>query len=203
MTETILKFAVTVVGAGGMGALLTYKLGNRKQDTTEFTALVIEYKTLVDGYKLEVVELRKNLEDLRDLLSAKGQEVTNLRYQLMVFEGSYFNLPLPMWMKDIKGRLIFMNESCQELILEPLGLKIEDYLGKTDLEFWDDKEFAKQFGPADAKVLRTKKPLEIVHTFLDANKEEVKARILKYPRFHGSEIIGIGGLIRHIIEDNG
>ena len=96
--------------------------------------------------------------------------------------------------------MIWMNKQAQELVLEPLGLDIEDYLGKTDVDFWEG-EFAKQFAKTDNKVIRTKKPLEVIHSFLDVNREEIKAMVLKYPRMQNNDVIGVGGLIKYIIDD--
>jgi hypothetical protein len=211
-TEVIVKLLGALGIGGAMGAIISGYFGNKnkqvdasvedkKTDIDATDRLVGHWETMLKPLRDRIIFLEKDREVERDSKLRLIHEVASLKNKLMVFESSHFDLPLPMWMKDVKGRMIFMNDSCQELILEPLGLKIEDYLGKTDIEFWG-KEYGSQFSRTDNKVLRSKKPLDAIHTILDSNKEETSVMVLKYPRFHGNEIIGVGGLIKYIIEDD-
>jgi len=211
-TEVIVKLLGALGIGGAMGAIISGYFGNKnkqvdasvedkKTDIDATDRLVGHWETMLKPLRDRIIFLEKDREVERDSKLRLIHEVASLKNKLMVFESSHFDLPLPMWMKDVKGRMIFMNDSCQELILEPLGLKIEDYLGKTDVEFWGE-EYGAQFSRTDNKVLRSKKPLDAIHTILDSNKEETSVMVLKYPRFHGNEIIGVGGLIKYIIEDD-
>tara|TARA_R110000772_G_scaffold128345_4_gene235959 strand:- start:669 stop:950 length:282 start_codon:yes stop_codon:yes gene_type:complete len=83
MMEAI-KLIGTVFGAGGTGAFLAYKLGNRKQDVTEFSSIVGEYRTLLIGFKKEIKELRTEVEELRLLLMDKHDEVAELKTELKI-----------------------------------------------------------------------------------------------------------------------
>ena len=202
--RTILGLVGSLLGGGALGAVIngyfTSQTEDKRTDLDATDRLVKHWEELLKPLRDRVDQLETALEDEREISSKYRTELSSLRNKLMIFESSHFDLPLPMWMKDVKGRMIFMNDVCQDLVLAPLNLNIEDYLGKTDSEFWGE-DFGKQFAKTDAKVLRTKKPLEVVHTFYDATNTEIKAMVLKYPRFHGNEIIGVGGLIKYIIDD--
>ena len=202
--STILGLVGSLLGGGALGAVIngyfTSQSEDKKTDLDATDRLVKHWEELLSPLRDRVVQLETALEDERRISSEYRTELSSLRNQLMIFENSHFDLPLPMWMKDAKGHMIFMNDACQELVLKPLDLNIEDYLGKTDVDFWEG-DFAKQFAKTDNKVIRTKKPLEVIHTFLDVNREEIKAMVLKYPRLQNNEVIGIGGLIKYIIED--
>jgi len=201
---TILGLVGTLLGGGALGAVITSyfnsKSEDKKTDVDATDRLVSHWEKMLAPLRERVTFLEAALEQEREDNADYRAEVSSLRNKLMIFEGSQLDLPLPMWLKNRKGRMIWMNKQAQELVLEPLGLDIEDYLGKTDVDFWEG-EFAKQFAKTDNKVIRTKKPLEVIHSFLDVNREEIKAMVLKYPRMQNNDVIGVGGLIKYIIDD--
>lgn len=192
------KILGLIVGAGGLGAYLTFKLGNRKQDTTEFSSVVSEYKELVKGYKQEVVQLRVDVEELKKFLHDKQDEVTNLRNQLMIFESSHVDIPVPIWLKDTNGVMLFLNEEYERLLLNPIGKTSEDYIGHKDKDVWGEAT-GKIFTDNDKKVMREKKPIEFTEKWIGLNGVEFEGRLIKYPRFlNNRTVIGIGGLIMEI-----
>ena len=86
MKMEIIKLAATIVGAGGIGSWLTFKLGNRKQDVSEFSSIITEYKALLEGFKKEVIELRNEVDDVRGMLIAREREISDLQAELKIFK---------------------------------------------------------------------------------------------------------------------
>lgn len=201
MNEELLKIIGIVVGAGGLGAFLTYKLGNRKQDSSEFKTVVEEYKDLVTNYKSELDKLRKDFDELKVLVFQKEDEIKTLRNQLMIFESSHADIPMPMWLKDTNGIMLFLNEEYERIVLNPIGKTTEDYIGKTDYDVWG-KEIGKQFTDNDKQVMRQKKPVQFKETWQGSNGATFVGTLLKYPRFlNNRTVIGIGGVIMNIKQE--
>lgn len=199
LTEIIIAIGSALLGTG-LGAYLNFRLGKRKQSESEFSTLINEYKKLVEEYKFEVVELRKDVQLLRLELHAKQMEVTDLRNQLLIFESSHADVPVPMWLKDTDGKMLFVNAEYERVILNPLGKRAEDYLGKTDTEVWGP-EIAEKFQKHDRAIMRTKKPEIFKETWTNQNGDTFTGEIIKYPRFLGRTIIGIGGIIINMKKD--
>lgn len=198
----VITGVVSAITGGGLATFLTFKLGNRKQDESEFITLVKEYKGMVEGYKIEVIELRKGLAEVRALLYERDAEVTQLRNQLMIFESSNVDVPVPIWLKDTEGKMLFVNPEYDRSVLQPIGKTTEDYIGKKDDAIWGPK-IAKAFQANDKKVMRSKKPMEFTERFTGQNGVIMEGRLIKYPRFLNRTVIGIGGIIVDMREVQG
>jgi len=198
MQEDLLKMIGLVFGSGIAGAFLSFKLGNRKQDNSEFTSVVKEYKQLVDEYKKDVNLLRDEVRQLKIYNANKRDEVTTLRNQLMIFESSHSDIPIPVWLKDTRGRMLFLNKEYENIILNPIGKKAGDYIGQLDTAIWD-KETSMKFIEHDREVMKKKRPIEFSEDWIGANGVRFQGRVIKYPRFlNGKTVIGVGGIIIEI-----
>lgn len=191
--STIITIASTIAG-GGLGAWLTYKLGNRKQDQHEFVAVVAEYKGLLKSVKTEIDALRLEVAQVKADLADKEREIVYLRNQLLIFESSHADVPVPIWLKDTGGKMLFINPEYERELLHPIGKKADDYIMQHDDVIWG-KETAGIFRKHDLKVMRTKKAEEFEESWHGTNGETWEGRVLKYPRFSGKTVVGIGGII--------
>jgi len=206
-----LMTTVTALGSAlagtGLGAFLSFKLGTRKQEKSEFVSIVNEYKGLMEGYKKEVDSLRQeivnvqlNLNKTNISLLASDKEIANLRNQLMIFESANADVPVPIWLKDTQGVMLFVNEEYERAVLHPINKTSEDYVGFTDSNVWS-KKVSKQFQSHDKEVMRKKTSVEFTETWEGNNGITFEGRVLKYPRFMGGArktVIGIGGIILDI-----
>jgi len=195
LTQIIITI-ISVIGAGGLGAFLTYKLGDRKQDESEFVTLVKEYKQLYDVQKVELSFLKKEVDNLRIQFVEKDKEVEQLRNQLMIFESSHADVPVPLWLKDIQGKMLFLNSEYEQTILYPQNKNQDDYIGNTDIDVWG-KEIGEKFFKNDLQVIKKRKAIQ----FLERWKGDdciYEGKVLKYPRYLGKTIIGVGGIILDI-----
>ena len=193
-TKSILITVFSSVFGGGLAAYLTYKLGNRKQQEAEFVSVVKEYKELVMGYKNDVDNLRQEVKNLSLGMHEKEKEITQLRNQLMIFESSHSDVPIPIWLKDTSGKMLFVNPEYERALLQPINKSAKDYIGNTDVKVWGEK-VSKQFREHDKKVMMLKKPIEFEETWTGTNGSKMKGKIIKYPRFLNNTVIGIGGVI--------
>jgi len=204
---TLATALISAVVGTGLGAFLSFKLGTRKQDESEFISIVNEYKGLMEGYKKEVDSLRQevvtiqlNLNKTNISLLASDKEISNLRNQLMIFESANADVPVPIWLKDTQGVMLFVNEEYERAILHPMNKTSEDYIGFTDSNVWS-KKVSKQFQVHDKEVMRKKTSVQFTETWEGGNGVTFEGRVLKYPRFMGDArktVIGIGGIVLDI-----
>lgn len=201
----IILAIISALSGGGLGSFLTFRLSKRQQDQSDFKSLIEEYKGLVKDYKAELDELRKDVDILKVELNTKEIEVRQLRNQLMIFESSHADIPVPIWLKDTNGTMLFLNKEYERNLLHPVGKNMDDYIGHTDSEVWGD-EVGQQFRDHDLKVMRKKQSIEFEETWQGPNGKIYTGKVIKYPRFLGNTVIGIGGILieyKYLDKNNG
>lgn len=190
---TYLQIFGTLISGGTLGALLTYFIKLKRQKNDDFTKVIESYK----DYNHILLERLTNLENEVKLLRTKesklSNEITKLRNQLLLFEGSKLELPLPLWIKDTKGTMIYLNESFESTFLTPLNFEINDYIGKKDNVIFGNKQ-AKKFGENDKKVIAKKDAIRFFET-IEINDTIYYLEVLKFPRIIQNAIIGVGGIV--------
>lgn len=203
--QEVIAFLATALGSGGLGAFLHNKVANRKQDESEFATLVDRWQELYEKqlekeHKQEarINKLEKEVEILKNESFKKDTRIEELQHQLMIFESSHADVPVPIWLKDINGNMLFINSEYEKQILNPIGLGAESYIGKKDVDIWGEK-ISKKFLAHDKKVMRLKRSIEFTEFWRGANGVEFEGRVIKYPRFlNRKTVIGIGGIILDI-----
>jgi predicted RNase H-like nuclease (RuvC/YqgF family) len=75
----IAGIAVSILGGGFIGSILTNKLGNRAQDTNDFNIIVEEYRGLYQDLKGRVEELDRKVTEL-------SEENTRLKMEILEWE---------------------------------------------------------------------------------------------------------------------
>lgn len=196
---TIIVAIVSSIFGGGIGVFFTYKINSRKQGVSEFQALLNERKEIQIDLKNRVAVLEKEVRDLQGQLKDRDTEVQTLRHQLMIFESSHIDIPLPVWMKDTDGKMVFLNNVYEDMFLLPRGYSIKDYLGKNDFSVWSE-DIALAFIKNDKEVMRTKKHIRRIEQLEDANGNKYYADLLKYPRKFNNTVIGISGIVLRTAE---
>lgn len=93
---------------------------------------------------------------LMDIESRRSAEVERDRVSALL---RTFTAAVPgvVYAKDREGRLLVANHGATELIGKPP----EAYLGRTDLEFLEDKDQARQVMETDQRIMRAAKPEQI------------------------------------------
>lgn len=189
-----IKYIIAAATGGGLAALLTFRISLKKQNLSEFEQLINEYKELRNQLKSRVDHLESELERLKETERKQREEIISLRNQLNLFESSHVDIPLPMWMKDTDGKMLFLNSNYEEMFLLPRGYNSSDYIGYKDHAVWS-KEVADAFTRNDAKIMRSKKPFRSLEQLDDVNGGTMWCEFLKYPRIINNKVIGISGIV--------
>lgn len=173
-----------------MGAMVVWMLYRDRSPAQQVSDRIID--------RLEKVEekndsLRKDINLQNKEIADLHRENEELKLKMTILESSNQSLPLPMWIKDVSGKMLSLNEAYEETFLAPLGLTSRDYIGHADADIWS-VEVALRFGQHDNRVLVTKQPWKGIETVDDGLGGMVDYFVLKYPRMLGDTVVGISGI---------
>lgn len=193
-----LKYVIPAAAAV-IGSLLTY-FSTKKKVTHD-----VEDRFRDDVLR-EVAELRKRNDDLTSKNEILVREIAKLKTELKLierewsikialFESAHSDLPLPMWLKDEKGKMLALNDAYERQFLRPFGLNKNDYLNHYDSDVWP-QEIADQFLIHDTRVLESGQVWEGKELIPDPDNENTlqEWQIVKYLRTSAGIKIGIGGI---------
>jgi len=188
----ILEVAIAALSGGALYAFLNYLLSNRKQNASEFIQVVNEYKELVRRANIRVEALTQRIEKLEHQSKEDQIEIHMLQNKLLIFEGSHTDIPLPTWLKDTSGKMLFLNTQYEEFYLLTRGYVMDDYIGNDDHAVWDDQT-AIAFRKHDNRVMRSKQSIRFIEQVV-INEVQYWIEVLKWPRKLKEKVIGIGGM---------
>lgn len=192
----IITGLISALAGGGLASYFNYRLGHKKENTNEFSILLEQYKLLRKDDTEEINSLKNRIKELEDKDLELMLEIQSLKHQLMFFESSHLDIPLPNWLKDTSGKMLFLNKDYEELFLKPRGFSANDYIGQNDFSVWED-EVAKHFIQNDRQVIRTKKPYKWVEE-IEIDGKPLYLEVFEYPRKFKDVIIGIGGIVLRV-----
>lgn len=187
-----LGYAIAVA----IGGLFTFIINWRSQDRTS-------YQDLLDRQAIELNELKVRILSLE-------KENIELTARIEVLTYSSFESPLPAWVKSVDGRMIALNRAYEDLFLIPNNRTVDDYIGKTDEEFWGSlgaPEVGRDYWETDLRVLATEKTIRSIQTGI-FNKVKRDLIVYKYPYYtsygftgNRRQIVGVAG-VAVPMEDN-
>lgn len=186
---------IAFISGGGLLSLLNYFREKKKDDTTDFQVIVAEYKIMVEQFKQTIAGFEISEKECKRALDKVSFELVDLRNKINSLESSHFDLPFPMWIKDLDFRMLSLNSEYEKCFLKPNGKQISDYIGKTDLEFWGD-DIGKSYGDGDMRTLNSKSGIWVGTELivLKGNVISENWRIVKHLRYLGNTPIGIQGI---------
>jgi len=159
---------------------------NKELSSSDKTLLIEElrndrnyYQSLYKECQESVVQVQKDLSDIKQNTTL----LTAVKY----------DIPVPMWLKDSKGKMVFINNEYERLFLFPVGKTMEDYIGKTDYDIWD-KETAEQYRKNDIRAMQSQNPIYTTELIPMAGTLPKELRVVKYPQKKDGRTIGIGGI---------
>lgn len=99
------------------------------------------------------------------------------------------------WMKDEEGRYVFLSKNYER----HLGVRSEDMLGKTDLDYWP-RESAERFLENDRRVLETNRAIEVLEVGQTADGKRPLWLCHKFPYQDETGKRFVGGLAVDVTE---
>lgn len=186
-----------LIGGGGIGVVANYLIQRLQAKNEKKTIDQTGWQVIYDRLDQDNTRLRSKVEKDADRIDRLERELLELRVKVQLMESAHYDLPVPQWLKDTNLVMLSINEKYTEVF----GKTPEEYVGNTDFDVWPD-EIAKAFTKNDQWVMRTKKTLNRVEPVPMPDGSVSNWRILKYPRYAGNVVIGIGGIAFEEIELN-
>lgn len=181
------------ITGGGIWKLFDYLSANKQQNSADYSTIIQMLKEENENWKRTVEALQMKEEESRQRIIDLERLSSSLQSKLLLLESAAFDFPVPMWVKDLSGKMLALNEAYEQIFLKPKNLTAQDYIGKTDDKIWG-KELAKIFQANDRKAFLTKIPVKetFIHELPDGSTE--KYIIIKFIRYAGTLALGIGGI---------
>lgn len=173
-------------GGGAIGFILTYLTRMRKSSLDEL-------RDVIQDRKEEIDRLRKLEKENTERIKALEQKINSMESKIMLMESAHHDLPLPQWLKDLNGTMLSLNAEYERIFLAPMGLKSEQYIGKNDVMVWGE-ETANHWRKLDFEVIKHRRHVFSTEKVPQGDETYVEWEILKYPRYAGNVIIGVGGI---------
>lgn len=179
--EHVVQLVLAAISGGVVAAVLNYFTNARTAKKSEFDIVVATWQHDNDRLRNENAVLHTELQSLR-------LELADLRSKVILMESAHSDAPLPMWLKDINGRMLSVNKAYEESVLIPMGKTATDYIGKTDFDIWP-KEIAAVFKKNDIEAIETGRAVWAIE---EGNGQ--KYQVIKYIRYAGNIKLGIAGI---------
>lgn len=130
------------------------------------------------------------IEELKQLHLAEQTKNALLANKLILLETAMTDSPLPQWLKSPEGVMLTMNKAYERA----MNVKREEYIGKTDIEFWGEK-IGKEYQKND-QLAKARNTYIIIKETIKVGEADVSEDwiIMKYPRYYNDVFIGIAGI---------
>lgn len=184
-----LAIVLTVTPILGLGGLFIYIRYNPSNTEIFMNNMLARVKQLEDDQK----DCQVKIEDGQAKLTELQTQNRRLQEQVIAIQSDPNDIPLPTWFKGPQGRILAINEAYERQILNPTGHTIYDLIGNTESAFLPDN-IANEHKANDMSVMTTGIMKDTEETFIDQNGNQVKIRVVKYPRKIGNVIVGISGI---------
>lgn len=185
------KYIVYLV-VGAISSLSTVAVQYSVSSTEEKTLTQAQTEALIEHLSNDRQWQLDRAKLCEDQLEPLRIQVSDLEIKVKLLESASQQLPVPTWLKDRNGVMLALNAEYERIFLAPSGLSEQDYLGKTDFDIWPEV-YAKKYKAIDQVVLQTKR-VWMGEEWVIVNDSAQKWRIIKYPRYSGTVLVGVGGI---------
>lgn len=186
------QIAIALFSGGLITGVLAWLINNRKDKRTGFKEIIELLEKDNGRLREEFAQLRNEFESYKEVSYKREAENTklihNLQIKINLVESAHLDLPVPQWLKDTSGTMLSINPAYERVF----GVLASDYIGKKDADVWD-KDIADAFLTNDREVMITKEAVQR-REFIKNDYHEGYWEILKFPRYEGRTLIGIGGI---------
>jgi PAS domain-containing protein len=186
--EGITQLIIAAISGGAVAAILNYLSSGRAAKKDEFDVVVETWRKDNERLRAENAALGAELHQMRI-------EIGDLRSKVILMESAHTDAPLPMWLKDLNGRMLSVNKAYEEAFLLPIGKDASDYIGRYDVDIWGE-EVAKGFRENDLEAINSDAPIWKIENVGELGNHKV----VKYVRMAGKVKLGIAGIAIPIVE---
>lgn len=184
-----------IIGGGTLATVFQTWRERNKDKSDEVFKILDTYKEMITDLRNVENQCKTLLDSHAVKISELQETISELHAKIILMESASNDLPFPMWLKDIDGRMLYLNAEYEIAFLKPNGKTAKDYIGHYDYDVWD-KDVADLFRKNDKMLLTLKNNSSwvvepIMIGGIDATSQW---KILKYIRFVGKTPIGIGGI---------
>lgn len=188
-TCSIFPIVLSVLSIATCGVLVHLLLKHRRNDCDDRAK---ERSSYISSLNTQIDLLTDRNDHMHDKLTKIALAAKTSKRTLDQIVGAHIDSPLPMWLKDINGTMLLVNDAYERMFLIPAGLTKEDYIGHNDYDVWDQKT-ANQFHIHDIGVLSQEVIFNESETF-PVNGVMQTFRVIKYPYYVDGELFGTAGL---------
>lgn len=194
MKQYISEIILFITG-GGLVSFFNYFREKRKDRTDEFKELLEYTKSLVTERDAKIEKMQAEYNECREMMLQLKEEINELKGKVIVLESAHFDIPFPMWLKGLDGKMISVNTEYENNFLKPNGKTAKDYINKTDEQVWG-AEISKEYQLNDKLTLKSKNGYWSGKEKIIIGDTDVTDiwTIVKYVRYAGKTPIGIGGI---------
>ena len=186
--EQVIKFRAPNTVAMDQEVALVSEKGNDNS-----RALIATNSAVIDSFG-NVRCLLHRLDDLGTLAEWRREcslYKEALQFQEKMFTAFMDHAPVLAWMKDMSGRILYVNRAVMELFPDR---RYDEIVGKIDLE-WLPEEVSKAIRETDKLVTHTKESVQAVEQFHDASGQMAEFLTIKFPVEHnGLTYLGATGI---------
>lgn len=156
----------------------------------------VEFRDVANEYREEANRLRDVERKCISMELQLNKQMDALRGKMILLESASQDLPFPHWLKSTgtkrnPGIMMSVNRAFEDRYLIPVGKTAQDYIGKTDAQFWGP-ELGDRYWEGELKVIESGAPTDRYEKDPTGIMDSV--RVVRYPRSLGTRVIGIGGM---------
>lgn len=156
---------------------------------------------ILERYDRDNGNLRTRVAELETTISVQGDQIYEMKTErsemlqkFQILEAGQIKMPVPFWIKSLDGKMLMVNDAYVDAFLRPRGDTRDDYVGKTDIEYWGKKVGA-VYQHNDKKALRAFEPIVFRETVPVEGKDIGEDWLfMKYKLLVNGQLVGIAGI---------
>lgn len=140
-------------------------------------------------------EGREKIRQLEVKVHKLELEAESMKTRFLIFQSTHDSAPVPMWIKDLNGKVLAANQAYEDLFLKPRGYLLQDYVGHHDSAVWPE-DVATEFTNNDERVRKDGLIWDGKETIINEAGARYQCRVIKYPRYAPgmNDPFGIAGI---------
>lgn len=161
----------------------------KTEDRTSLYKWIDLLKEDNDRLRIENSKMLLRITELEKSMVLLGSKVD-------MMQSANHYMPFPMWIKDVSGVMLSLNDAYDEMFLKPQGKGPADYIGCTDYDIWS-KEVADEFTQNDRMAFTTPKKYWYGKESIRSGNGHFDAgeyTIVKWKRIINGHFVGIAGM---------